>query len=122
MNIGKFLAKALTDITAMANYMCGGHYEPRNAEEAQIGADLLEMSNTLKREMPGSLFLVIDTGNAAFDHDAGGSTGDELSRILVHLARQLQNSTPEQLAVESPYMLRDNNGNSVGTAHFFIKE
>lgn len=122
MDIGKFMAKALTDLTAMANYMCGGHYEPRNTEEAEIGKDLLELSQTLKDGVPGTFFVAIDTGNAAFDEGAGGSTGNELSIILARLASRVRDESPEQLRADSPIALRDHNGNRVGTAHFFIKE
>lgn len=122
MDIGKFMAKALTDLTAMANYMCGGHYEPRNTEEAEIGKDLLELSRTLKGEIPGTFFVAIDTGNAAFDDGAGGSVGNELSIILGRLGNRVRELSPEELRAESPIALRDHNGNRVGTAHFFIKE
>ena len=122
MDIGKFIAKAMTNLSAMANYMCGGHYEPRNPEEGQIGGDLLELARTLSNEVPGTFFLAIDTGNAAFDEGGGGSTGGEIAHILQTLALKVRDRGPEALHSESPFVLRDNNGNRVGTAHFFIKE
>lgn len=33
-------AELITRMKTMSAYLCGGHYEPRNAEEARIGAEL----------------------------------------------------------------------------------
>ena len=122
MDIGKFITKALAALPAMANYMRGGHYEPRNAEEGQIGGDLLNLSTTLTTEVPGTFFIAIDTGNAAFDEGVGGSTGDEIGVILQRLALKVHGLDRESILAESPIVLRDTNGNRVGTAHFFPKE
>lgn len=59
------------------------------------------------------LSVIIDTNNAAFDLDSGGSPSQELARILRELAERIESDGPPGLAT---YRLTDINGNSVGIA------
>ena len=52
--------------------------------------------------------IKIETGNAAFDEECGGSPTHEIARILRDLADRFEDGTP-------PEYLRDVNGNRVGT-------
>lgn len=56
----------------------------------------------------GTVRLVLDTGNAAFDNEGGGDWASEVHRILREAADRLQDG-------ERDFTLRDINGNKVGS-------
>ena len=63
--------------------------------------------------MSRPLTVTIETDNAAFDLDAGGSPSWELARILRQLADRIESDGPPGREL---YRLQDANGNTVGGA------
>lgn len=56
----------------------------------------------------GTVRLVLDTGNAAFDNDGDGNWEMEVANIFREASERLQNG-------ERDFTLRDSNGNKVGS-------